>query len=171
MSQTSTADADDSTITRTLLTSRNGEEYISATQHEFLKAAGRKTLSAEQLSLWLSQDHEYAAHAYPRFIGALIAKIPLSSHYEPDSLQEARHQRVLALLTYALQNIVREANFFRDCHTKHGLDIFNWKERQETRNYTAEMARVASQYTLEEGIVFLWAMEKVILLLSACSEG
>jgi len=59
---------------------------------------------------------------------------------------------------------VREVQFFEK--TAGGIDVRGANdgiesERRETRNYCAEMARVASLGTLEEGLVFLWAMEKV----------
>jgi hypothetical protein len=40
-----------------------------------------------------------------------------------------------------------------------------WIERKGTRDYTAEMFRVASS-GLFEGLVFLWAMERVWSLLA-----
>lgn len=36
-----------------------------------------------------------------------------------------------------------------------------WAVRKRTGDYTAEMARVSTTYSLKEGIIFLWAMEKV----------
>lgn len=147
-------------FTEHLLSMQTTQPYNAAVKHPFLCAAGEGTVSAELLSLWLSQDRIYAAHAYPRFIGSLIAKIPFSSHHELNSLQEREHKRILSCLSFALQNIVREADFFLDTSKDFKLDIICWKERPETRAYTAEMARVASHSTLQEGLIFLWAMEK-----------
>lgn len=148
-------------LSQSLLASTAKQSYDAAVKHPFLQAAGERTLNAELLSLWLSQDRIYAAHAYPRVIGSLISKIPFSSHHSIAGPEEERNKHLLAVLTYSLQNIVREANFFLDTSKKYGLDLDCWKERPETRAYTAEMARVASQGSLEEGLVFLWAMEKV----------
>jgi formylaminopyrimidine deformylase / aminopyrimidine aminohydrolase len=133
--------------------------YAAATEHLFLTQAGDGTLPSRRLALWLSQDRIYAAHAYPRFIGRLIAAIPFSSNIDPKEI--ASQNRILKALVEALNNIVREANFFVDVATKYGLDINCWHERQGTRNYTAEMARVSSE-SLQDGLVFLWAMEKVV---------
>ncbi|KAJ2990339.1 hypothetical protein NUW54_g8498 [Trametes sanguinea] len=38
-----------------------------------------------------------------------------------------------------------------------------WRERKATRDYTAEMARMGALGSLEDGLVFLWAMERVYL--------
>ena len=148
-------------ISSVLLSSIDVAKYESATQHPFLAAARAGTLDGRLLSLWLSQDRIYAAHAYPRFIWALIAKIPFSSRDSIDSKAEAWNQRVLSILSYSLQNVVREARFFLDTAQRFGFDLDGWKERAATKAYCAEMARVASWASLEEGLVFLWAMEKV----------
>ena len=131
-----------------------------ATEHEFLQMAAKSELSPALLSLWLSQDRIYAAHAYPRFIGALIAKIPFSSADTIGSAVEEKNQKILKALTDSLVNVVREASFFHNIAQHHGFNLDQWPERQGTRNYTAEMARVASLGSLQEGLVFLWAMEK-----------
>ena len=57
--------------------------------------------------------------------------------------------------------MVKETRFFLDTAQKYGFDLDSWKERGATKAYHAEMARIASWGTLEEGLVFLWAMEKV----------
>ncbi|KAG8712124.1 hypothetical protein FRC11_000979 [Ceratobasidium sp. 423] len=71
---------------------------------------------------------------------------------------------------YAVDGVLRDAKvqevkFFET--TAGSIDAQNNSEieteRQATRNYTAEMARVASLGSLEEGLVFLWAMEKMYL--------
>ena len=145
----------------THLLSCSTESYIEATQHPFLKAARGLTLSHEHLSFWLSQDRIYAAHAYPRFIGTLISKIPFSSTHNVDSEEESMNKRLLVVLTGALQNVVREVDFFLEVSRKYSLTLDCWTERPETKSYCAEMARVASLCSLEEGLVFLWAMEQV----------
>jgi thiaminase len=134
--------------------------YSAATEHPFLSAAGNGTLSDPLLALWLSQDRIYAAHAYPRFIGLLISKIPFSSSDALDSTKEKHNQKVLKILAFSLENVVREAAFFKDTSQKWGLDMECWKERKATRDYTAEMARVSSYGSLKDGVIFLWAMEK-----------
>lgn len=139
----------------------NSTLYSAATKHPFLTAAGNGTLPDALLALWLSQDRIYAAHAYPQFIGLLISKIPFSSSHTLDSVEERMNQQILKLLVFSLENIVKEASFFRDVSKKWGLDIECWKERKATRDYTAEMARIANSGSLEDGLVFLWAMEQV----------
>lgn len=137
------------------------ESYRAATTHAFLRDVGSRSITSEELSFWLAQDRLYAAHAYPRFIGLLIAKIPFASHHGITSPEEKHNQRILAVLASAMSNIVREATFFQDISGRYGLDLSSWAERKETRDYKAEMISVASVGTLAEGLVFLWAMEKV----------
>lgn len=151
------------TLTHYLLSIPTTQPYSAANQHPFLTAARERILSSPRLALWLSQDRIYAAHAYPRFIGLLISKIPFSSHHSLESAEELSNQRILKALSYSLSNVVREAAFFRNTSEKWGLNLEGWKERKATRDYTAEMARVAVHGTLAEGLVFLWAMEKVYL--------
>jgi hypothetical protein len=130
---------------------------FAATQHEFLTAAGTLSLSPARLALWLCQDRIYAAHAYPRFIGLLISKIP----FDGPAVEEELNRETLVLLTTCLEGIIREVAFFEGVAKEWNLGINGWKERKATRDYTAEMARVASVGSLEEGLVFLWAMEQV----------
>ena len=65
-----------------------------------------------------------------------------------------------------MQNVVREVGFFGDTAKQYNLKIEGWKERKGTRDYTAEMARLATA-SLEENMVFLWAMEKVRMFMNA----
>ncbi|CAL1699338.1 unnamed protein product [Somion occarium] len=137
--------------------------YSTATEHDFLSAAGKGTLSKDLLSVFLSQDRLYAAHAYPKFIGRVLASVPFSTFDPIDSDKERFNQRVVKTLSGALQNVIREANFFSDTAKKYGLQLEGWRERKATRDYTAEMARIASTGRLEDGLIFLWAMERVYL--------
>ncbi|KAG1862066.1 heme oxygenase-like protein [Suillus subalutaceus] len=131
----------------------------AATQHEFLTAAGTLSLSPARLALWLCQDRIYTAHAYPRFIGLLISKIP----FDGPAVEEELNRETLALLTAGLEGMIRGVAFLEGVAKEWGLDINGRIERKATRDYTAEMARVASVGSLEEGLVFLWAMAQVFL--------
>ena len=142
--------------------------YAAATQHAFLTAAGTGTLPFPLLSLYLSQDRIYAAHGYPRFIGQLLTRIPYSSTHALDSPEEQLHSDVVKLLAFALQNVHREVGMFGEVERKYGLNFGQWRERKATRDYTAEMARVGAFGTLEDGLVFLWAMERVSVLVCEC---
>jgi thiaminase len=145
-------------ITAHLLSISTQPTYLSATKnHPFLISAADGTLSDEQLSFWLCQDHIYAAYAYPRFIGSLISHIPFN---QPHPCAE-HSQAILEILVGALENIVREVKFFKSTAKTWGLDYEKWGERRETRDYTAEMARISGTGRIEEGLLFLWAMEKV----------
>ncbi|KZV95258.1 heme oxygenase-like protein [Exidia glandulosa HHB12029] len=136
--------------------------WEAATQHSFLTAAGSGTLSDELLGFWLAQDRIYAAHAYPRFIGNLIARIPFSPRDGMESNQEKEkdNREILDLLVFSLQNVVREVGFFEETARTFNLQLAGWKIRKGTRDYEAEMARVSTQGTLAEGLLFLWAMEE-----------
>ena len=137
--------------------------YSAATQHEFLAAAGTGTLSPDLLSLYLSQDRIYAAQGYPRLLGLLLARVPLSS---TDPTRAAHGEQIVRVLADALQNVLREASMFDEIVQAHGLPLLaTWRERKATRDYTAEMVRVGASGTFEDGLVFLWAMERVCLSL------
>jgi hypothetical protein len=62
---------------------------------------------------------------------------------------------------------VRDVKFLKKTAAEFELDVHGWTERKETKDYSAELARVSS---LEEGIVFLWAMEKVSLYFVMTSD-
>jgi thiaminase len=143
--------------------------YSGAVNHPFLLAAGQGSLAHDSLALWLSQDRIYAAHAYPQFIGRLIAQIPFSSSHGLSSPEELMNQRTLKILTFSIENVVKEVEFFKDTSKKWGLAIEGWKERKGTRDYTAEMVRVSQ--SLQDGLIFLWAMEKVKISLTVCVPG
>lgn len=148
------------TLTSHLYSLSTAKPYSAATEHPFLAAAGDGTLPHDQLSLYLSQDRIYAAHGYPRFIGHLLAAIPYSSLHKLDSPEERFNKRILGMLHYALTNVIRETNFFVDTAAKFGLDLDGWRERKGTRDYLAEMTRVGASGRIEDGLVFLWAMER-----------
>lgn len=149
------------TITSHLL-SLSPTLYSRATKgHPFLISAAKNNISNSLLSLWLSQDRIYASQAYPRFIGALVSHIPLRPTVLSVSGVPDHSQRILKILSYSLQNVVREVGFFDDTSKQWQLDLAQWKERRGTKNYTAEMARISGTGKVEEGLLFLWAMEKV----------
>ena len=143
-----------------LLSLQSTPKYSDATQHSFLTLAGCGDLPISRLALWLSQDRVYAAHAYPRFIGALISRIPFHVTDAINGPEETLKRAILHILVQCLDNIVIEVKFFHNTARQFGLELEGWLERKGTRDYTAEMARVASTSSLHEGIIFLWAMEK-----------
>ncbi|KAJ7652030.1 heme oxygenase-like protein [Mycena polygramma] len=135
--------------------------YTDAIIHPFLQAAGAGTMDKSAFALWLSQDRIYAVYAYPRFIGSLIASIPFTKTVT--SVSETHKRQILKTLTGALQNIIKEEEFFDRMADTYELDLGIWKERKGTRDYIAEMDSVAGSKNIEDGLVFLWAMEKVYL--------
>ncbi|KAM5537679.1 hypothetical protein V8D89_008757 [Ganoderma adspersum] len=165
-------------LTTYLVSLSTSRPYSAATSHPFLTAAGTGTLSAPLLSLYLSQDRIYAAHAYPRFLGHLLTRVPFSSLHAPDSREECFNSEVVSVLSNALLNVRREVGLFGEVERKYALPSFaGWKERKATRDYMAEMARIGALGSFEDGLVFLWAMERVYLdawkhvkLLLSCSQ-
>lgn len=154
-------DKNSTRLSSRLLSLETVPPYASATRHTFLTQAGTGTLPLSRLAFWLAQDRIYAAHAYPRFIGSLIASIPFSTSDDITSVREHRNAEILRVLVGCLDNIVREIGFFEEAAKKWGLDIDAWHQRKATRDYTAEMARISGQGSLDDGLIFLWAMEKV----------
>ncbi|KAF9043504.1 heme oxygenase-like protein [Hymenopellis radicata] len=145
------------------LLSLDPSAYTAAVKHAFLQQAGDGTLDHSRLGLWLSQDRIYAAHAYPRFIGSLISLIPYSASHAIGSPEEKLNQRILDILVISLTNVIREVNFFEDTAKRWALKIEGRPERKGTRDYTAEMGKVAHGTSIVDGLVFLWAMEKIYL--------
>lgn len=152
------------TLTSHLQSLSTAVPYSAATQHPFLVAAGTGKLSKELLSLYLFQDRLYAAHAYPRFAGQLLAAVPFSSTDTLKSPEEQLNQLIVRVLVYSLQNCVRESQFFFvEVSEKFGLDLEGWKERKATRDYMDSMAATVAWGGLASGLVFIWAMERVRL--------
>jgi formylaminopyrimidine deformylase / aminopyrimidine aminohydrolase len=144
------------TLTSHLLSLQTTPSYASATQHPFLAAAGADTLPVDRLAFWLAQDYIYAS-SYPALLGRLLMSAPRGEATRP----------ALALIADALSNIVREARFFEDVARRYKMQLSGWKERKATRDYTAEMVRATSG-SFEDGMIFLWAMEKVGPRFFAC---
>jgi thiaminase len=97
-------------LTTHLLSVQTTPIYAAATQHRFLSLAGRGYLPLSRLALWLSQDRIYAAHAYPRFIGALISRIPFHPDDPLDGAKERFRNSVLRAFVRCLDNIVLEVH-------------------------------------------------------------
>ena len=154
-----------SSLTKHLLSLHTDIPYSSAVSHPFLESAAKGTLDPSLLALWLAQDRIYAMHAYPHFIGALMARINFSSAHSVSSREELMNQRILKMLAFCLESVMKEAEFFKDTAKKNNLPLDGWKERKATRDYTAEMCRVSNAMSIEDGLVFLWAMEKVIVII------
>jgi hypothetical protein len=70
-----------------------------------------------------------------------------------------------------LENIINEVDFFVKTAETHELDLEMWKERKGTRDYVAEMDSIAGSKNIAEGLVFLWAMEKVGYVVSIQNTG
>lgn len=154
---------------------QTSETYVRATQSAFLSLAGQGRLSREMVSQWLSQDRLYA-QAYVRFIGGLLSRLRLSSTAARGTLE----WRVLNVLKDALEGIVRELAFFEEVAARYGLSLtatLNGSDSaafgpNEVTNAYVDLfdsfggqggAGGTNQKTLLDGLVLLWATEKVYL--------
>jgi hypothetical protein len=106
--------------------------YAAATQHRFLSLAGHGHLPLSRLALWLSQDRIYAAHAHPRFIGALISRIPSIRMTLSTAPRSDFTIRCCGRLS-CLDNIVLEVDFFKKTAAEFGLEMEGWVERKGTK--------------------------------------
>ncbi|KAH6647323.1 hypothetical protein BKA67DRAFT_662125 [Truncatella angustata] len=154
-------------------------QYIRATQSAFLRWAGQGRLSPLVLSQWLSQDRLYA-QAYVRFIGGLLSRVRLPITQPSVGTVE---WRVLSVLTEALEGITRELAFFEEMADKYHLDLacsvedqIDATPRREfgPNTVTAEYVHLFDSFSgpnagidtsrsLFDGLVLLWATEKVYL--------
>ncbi|KAK8114754.1 uncharacterized protein PG998_000699 [Apiospora kogelbergensis] len=147
------------------------ELYRKATQCRFLELAGQGRLPKDALSQWLSQDRLYA-QAYCRFIGGLISRVqlPLSSATEAGRTTSFR---ILLMLQTALSGVTTELQFFETTAMEYELDLAAMEGGQEFEanqvtkacidlfdSYTAEAGKGRS---LLQGLIMLWALEKVYL--------
>ncbi|KAL4268956.1 Thiaminase-2/PQQC domain-containing protein [Pleurotus pulmonarius] len=156
-------------LTTRLLESPNtqGLYHAATTAHPFLVAAANGTLSHPLLEFYLAQDKVYAGYAYPKFIGGLFRRIDAYRN----ASQPGQPQSLLPVLAASITGVAREVKFFDSLAAQYGLNLQDstsesppHTKRAATLNYVAEMAYVAEwSETWEEGIVFLWAMEKVYL--------
>lgn len=185
-----TSSAKTKSLTESLLNlPKTSQSYQRATKHPFLKNAGSLKLSKESLERWLTQDRFYALIGYSNFLGTLISKIP-SQIVPHSSLESKIHRNRLTVLAGAMANIDREVGFFENVAEENGLnlstkplpnqaqkEVLKGEQSSEvddsivdlgllnsiTRGYIDFMVSVASRGTFEEGLVLLWAMEKMYL--------
>jgi thiaminase len=156
-------------LTQILLT-HNPHLFSLATTSPFLHSAGLGTLPKSTLSKWLSQDRLYA-QSYISFIGALLSRVHLPHAYIRDKSASLRW-KIATLLTNALNNIMRELEFFEEVAEKYGLDLeatsasgSGFQAASATRQYEALFRAFGSDSSMSllEGLVVLWATEQVYL--------
>ncbi|KAK6841832.1 hypothetical protein PG990_006176 [Apiospora arundinis] len=147
------------------------ELYKKATQSRFLELAGQGRLPKKALSEWLSQDRLYA-QAYCRLIGGLISRVqlPLSSATEAGRTTSFR---VLLMLQTALSGVTTELQFFEKTAMEYELDLAAMEGGQEfeANEVTKACINLFDSFTTEagkgrsllQGLVILWALEKVYL--------
>ncbi|KAH8676026.1 hypothetical protein BX600DRAFT_193361 [Xylariales sp. PMI_506] len=175
------------TLTYRLLQGQSTRElYTRSTQSAFLSLAGQGRLPKGALSQWLAQDRLYA-QAYLRFIGCLISRLRLPTAAPAVGTLE---WRVLGVLNGALTGIITELQFFEKTARAYGLDLTAATTGAEappadtkgsafgpnkvTQAYISLFdsfgpgspevsGSVKKEKSLLEGLVLLWATEKVYL--------
>ncbi|KAK8138721.1 hypothetical protein PG984_002101 [Apiospora sp. TS-2023a] len=149
------------------------EMYQKATQCRFLELAGQGRLPKESLSQWLSQDRLYA-QAYCRFIGGLISRVqlPVSSATEASRTTPFR---ILLMLQTAMIGVTTELQFFEKTAGEYQLDLaaMEWGGQEFEANEVTKAcidlfdsfttAKAGKGRSLLQGLVMLWALEKVYL--------
>ncbi|KAI8965896.1 heme oxygenase-like protein [Daldinia sp. FL1419] len=161
-----------------------GDLYQRATRSQFLSLAGQGQLPPDILSQWLSQDRLYA-QAYIRFAGGLISRVRLPTKVDRQETSKTLQWRILSLLQTAMAGVTRELKFFEETAKKYGLDLEALGPVAEGGNLSNKSAgfapnKVTQDYinlfdsfsaqphgdcskTLLDGLVVLWATEKVYL--------
>lgn len=147
------------------------DELASATDAPFLRAAGAGKVSKHDLSRWLSQDRLYA-ETYISFISSLISRVTLPYDFVADKSKSLRW-RIINLLNSALQNILREVEFFTETAKEYDLSLQEPYGPDEpeflpvaaTEAYITLFQSFAQdpQQNLLEGLVVLWATEMCYL--------
>lgn len=129
------------------------------------RSSDRKELS--KWSLYLAQYRLFACHAYPRFIGHMVASIPFSSLHAAGSTEEELNQRTAELLAFDLERITSETRLTMQTAFRYGFDIGRYRPRKETKDLTAEMIRIGASGRLSDGLVLIWTLGKVRMLCAA----
>ncbi|KAK8056381.1 heme oxygenase-like protein [Apiospora rasikravindrae] len=147
------------------------EMYKQATQCRFLELAGQGRLPKESLSQWLSQDRLYA-QAYCRFIGGLISRVQLPVSPATEASRTTPF-RILLMLQTAMIGVTTELQFFEQTAKEYQLDLAAMEDGQESEanKVTKACIDLFDSFTVEggkgrsllQGLVMLWALEKVYL--------
>ena len=144
--------------------------FDKTTSHPFLKAIGEKRVSKDALVHYLAQVYAVVSYTYPRFIAELTAKLPPitpSPFPVSPNTTPGVGRKALELFALVSTNLVLELKFIEETVQKNlGVKFEDFEsavriEPKETRLYVGELARVSSWASFEEGLVLLWAVEKV----------
>ncbi|WWC68995.1 uncharacterized protein I206_102931 [Kwoniella pini CBS 10737] len=155
------------------LLEKYSEEFNLATQHEFLKQSGEGSIDSEILKEWLKQDYLFAYEGGIKYTAALLSKISLSpsnSYIRPFPSSD-----LVPILGWSATNLLRETDWFLSVAKEYGLEVFNSEIREKelhkygllgeynsiTRGYIDYLQVIGSLGSIEEGILVLWASEKI----------
>ncbi|CAO3666989.1 unnamed protein product [Umbelopsis vinacea] len=139
--------------------------YHAATHHRLLNEMGTLQVTPQHLSSWLVQDKFYTS-GYVKMLEIMMSRLPQNSK-APTTIndeQKSPEKTLYGLLSFAHENIVREANFFSDLLARYNITSDSVEDmRPLTKGYTDFQKKVSeeSDDNLGEALVLLWAMERV----------
>ncbi|CAO3685458.1 unnamed protein product [Umbelopsis ramanniana] len=137
------------------------ESYHAATHHRLLIEIGNLEVTPRHLSSWIVEDKFYTS-GYIRMLETMLSRLPQRKVITKESVDPT--DSLHSLLSFAHENIIREANFFQDLLARYNIVSDNVKDmRPLTKQYTDFQQKVAeeSDEDLGEALVLLWAMERV----------
>jgi thiaminase len=137
------------------------ESYHAATHHRLLIEIGNLEVTPQHLSSWIVEDKFYTS-GYIRMLETMLSRFPQKKVTAKGSVDPT--DSLYSLLSFAHENIIREANFFQNLLARYNIVSDNLKNmRPLTKQYTDFQQKVAeeSDEHLGEALVLLWAMERV----------
>lgn len=137
------------------------KNYHAATHHKLLIEIGNLEVIPRHLSSWIVEDKFYTS-GYIRMLKTMLSRLPQRKAIKKESVNST--DSLHSLLSFAYENIIREANFFQDLLARYNIASEDLKDmRPLTKKYTDFQQKVAeeSDEDLGEALVLLWAMERV----------
>ncbi|WVQ94415.1 hypothetical protein IAU59_001494 [Kwoniella sp. CBS 9459] len=148
-------------------------ELEKAITHPFLRQCGEGSIQREPLREWLKQDYLFAYEGGIKYTAALLSKLSLSP--SSSSIRSPIAAKAVPILGWSATNLLRETDWFLWVAKEHGLDVFDPVRREAemerhgllgeynpvTRGYIDYLQTIGALGTIEEGLVVLWASEKI----------
>ncbi|KAG2178303.1 hypothetical protein INT44_001453 [Umbelopsis vinacea] len=137
------------------------KSYHAATHHRFLIEIGKLEVTPRDLSSWIVEDKFYTS-GYIHMLETMLSRLLQTKMTTKGSTDPK--DGLYSLLSFAHENIIREASFFQTLLVRYNIVSDNVKNmRPLTKQYTDFQQKVAeeSDEDLGEALVLLWAMERV----------
>ncbi|WVF66804.1 hypothetical protein IAT40_001546 [Kwoniella sp. CBS 6097] len=155
------------------LCEKYADELEKAITHPFLKACGEGNIETEPLREWLKQDYLFAYEGGIKYTAALLSKLSLSP--SASSIRTPIAAKAVPILGWCATNLLRETDWFLSVAKDHGIDVFDPARREVdvekhgllgeyhpvTRGYIDYLQTIGALGSIEEGLVVLWASEKI----------